>query len=122
MASSEELKKLFEEGKLGELLARKFKGKRGRTYPNKDLDFLVVFKSEQKTPTAEAIGKAVTKYYTSLGYEVEDGGIRDSKCFEAIISYDRSKSGACCVGLVITTRYPFNGKRASLRVSCNDLT
>jgi len=121
MASAKALEALFNEGKLGELLVQAFGGTRGRVEDgNKDSDFLIVFESEAKTPSAEAIAKTVTEHYWTLGYDIEKVDTRND-CFEAFISYGRHRMNACVVGVIITALYPYEigANRASLRATCS---
>ncbi len=118
MASTKELAELFKRGELGKLLANTFNGERGRVNPCADSDLLVIFKSEDQTPSAEKIGETVRQYYSNLGYVVDDESLRDNS-FEANI-YSKSEDGF--VSLVITTHYPFPAPgqgRASLRITSN---
>lgn len=125
MASSKELVALFMEGKLGELLVRRFGGKRGYTRPNRDSDFLLAFKTEEETPSANHIARhiarTVTEYYGGLGYVVKPNVHQSQECFQANIFY--SLKEGISVGVVITTHYPNVGdpsilRRANLRVTC----
>ncbi len=113
---------LFNEGKLGELLVRAFGGGRSRLYPIQDSEFLILFESDEETPDIETIAKTVKEHYWNLGYDIENQRINGDR-FEAIISYDRRKMNGCCVGLVITTHYPFDigANRTSLRATCTFL-
>ncbi len=116
MASFKELVKLFNDGELGKLIAREFRGERGYVNPNEDSEFLVVFKSDSETPTAEAVAEVVTRHYVGLGYVVCRTNDPDEACFQAVISHD---SIGNTVNVVITTRYPHNEGHASLRVTSN---
>ncbi len=118
MASAKELDDLFNAGELGKLLVKAFHGERGRVYPNQDLEFLIVFENEKKTPSVEAIAKTVAEHYRAIGYKVEPSEHRKKDCFEAIISFDREKGEGCVFGVAITTPYPFDSKHASLRAVC----
>ncbi|MDO8483007.1 MAG: hypothetical protein Q7S86_04280 [bacterium] len=117
MASIAELVRLFNDGELGKLIAREFRGERGHVNPNEDSDFLVVFKSDSETPAREAVAEVVTKHYTGLGYAVRPVRDSDKECFQAEIYKESDSRGF--VHIVITTRYPFNKTHSNLRVNSN---
>ena len=118
MASIKELVGLFNHGELGKLLARTFNGERGRVYPREDSDLIITFRSESETPSAEAIGQAVAKHFTGLGYVVIPDARQGMGCFQATV-YAGSKEDFC-VYVVVTTHYPFPAPgqgNASLRIT-----
>ena len=116
MATYDQLLSLLEKGEIGKLLAKKFSGERGRAYPNEDLDVLVVFPSEEQTPSAESIQRLLREHFTSLGYVFEDvpNARRDS--VQAYVYLPGRKRDGM-VSICITTNYPFDEKRASLRLN-----
>ena len=123
MSSRKELIELFQNGELGQLLAREFQGQVGQTDKMKDSDFLVVFKSEEKTPDARMIAEKVTQFYTSKGYEVKPDENSDSNYFGALIFYHRNAREATCASVSVTTRYFTSEKNGytSLRATCEIL-
>ena len=121
MASSQELWKLFAEGKLVELLASTFGGKFGRLNPWRDSEFIMSFDDEEKTPGAQRVAEVVKEYYKNLGYEVDDRRSRGSNCFEAFVSHERHSPTGYTVSVVITVPYPHGGNRANLRATCERL-
>jgi len=123
MPSRNELIEIFQNGELGQLLAREFQGQIGQTDKMKDSDFLVVFKSEEKTPNAIMVAETVTQFYTSKGYEVKPDENSDSNYFAALIFHNRNVRETTCVSVIITTRY-FTAKKdgcANLRATCEIL-
>jgi len=126
MSSRKELIELFQNGELGQLLEQEFHGQIDQTCPTKemkDLDFLVVFESEEKTPDARMIAEKVTQFYTSKGYEVKPDENSDSNYFGALIFYHRNAREATCASVSVTTRYFTSEKNGytSLRATCEIL-
>lgn len=114
MASLKGLVDSNNNGELGKMLAQKFNGECGRTYPRQDADLIIVFESEEKTPSAKDIEGAVTEFYTKLGYQVEKGDCPPDM-FEAAVFCGEKVGGAIFV--VISTNYPLDGTRNHLRVT-----
>ena len=105
MASFIELKELNKKGDLSRMLVKKFDGERGFIgYRNEDTDLIIIFKSIEETPFADAIEQAIVEHYTGLGYTVEKLRETTRYNFEALISLDDKRRGFIIV--VITTHYP----------------
>lgn len=121
MPSIAELVELTNQGEIGKLLAREFKGERGHTYPRQDSDLIITFASEEATPFTYAILKCVTKHFSRLGYSLSLHEPQSSDCLEATIFVEkdgRREDGS--IHVVITTHYPFPAPgegRASLRIT-----
>lgn len=115
MASITELVALFNNGELGKLLAREFNGERGHVHPNEDSDLIIVFESNEDTPSVDEINEVVTRHYSQLGYRV----ILDGYGAKNVIgcSFRSDDSDEYCVCVTISTSYPFNGKRSAMRIS-----
>lgn len=121
MASIIQLVQLVTQGETGKLLARMFNGERGHVYQNEDSELIVVFKSEEETPEAPAILKAITAHYEKMGCRVEPYG-GDADCIEAFIFPSTNEEGK--IGIVVTTHYPFPAPgqgTAALRLTTNIL-
>jgi hypothetical protein len=117
MPSLRELTELFNEGALGLMLAERFHGQIGHTYPMKDSEFMVGFASEPVTPSGKEIGQAVVGFYSGLGYRVEVKKDPDPDVFMANIYSDGRFDGPFLVN--ITTKYPLtiSGPLNHLRVT-----
>ncbi len=114
MASFKELVDLLEKGEIGKLLETTFQGKRGRTFPNKDSDLLVVFENEEKTPTAQQICDTICPHFQRLGYETLRTHVSE-RLFETSLQTTSGDEGF--IAVTISTRYPFDGHHASLRIT-----
>jgi hypothetical protein len=115
MPSAKELAGLFNEGKLGEFLAHRFTGQRGHVYPRKDSDFLVVFESEKTTPLIESVRDAVIGFYTEMGYTIIPDTFQAKDSFQANVRYQDDDRVVALLN--ITTKYPFDHRLVSLRVT-----
>lgn len=106
MASIRELIDSNNRGELGAMLASRFKGERGRTYPRGDSEFMVGFPSEEETPPVEALKLAIVEFYTGLGYQIEVAEQSPSDMFEAYVFCQGTRKEEGSIYLVISTRYP----------------
>ncbi len=111
MASAKELVALFNNGELGKLLVQKFGGELGHTPPNKDADFLVVFKNEADVPEPAVVKTVVEDHYRKLGYPIKSESYSNGSTAFAIVLDE------VIIAITITTRYPFDGKHASIRAT-----
>lgn len=115
MASSTELVTMFNQGEFGKLIARTFGGERGHVYQNQDADLLVVFPTEERVPSIQAIIDAATPFYCSKGYKVEERS-RGEKTFELLVYFDRTEG---CVHVVVTTPYSQQGADHAVWITTN---
>ncbi len=111
MASSKELVELFNGGALGRLLTQTFGGELGHTPPNKDADFIVVFKNQTDVPEPAAVKTAVEDYYRKLGYPIKSESYSNGSTGFAIVLDE------VIVAITITTHYPFDGAHACIRAT-----
>ena len=121
MTSKEELVKLFKKGELGELLVRAFGGDRICAGPSKDSNFLIIFESNEKTPSVESIAKTVVHHYQSIGYEVRQNYEGNPDVFGAFILCYRDGIPECVFWVLITTHWQYEAvgdKHSSLRAVC----
>ena len=118
MASIRKLVQLNRDGDLGKMLAEKFHGECGRTFPQKDLEFMIGFKSESETPMASAVAEAITQHYREKGFKVTIDDLQEN-CFQCRIHTDNLDSG--WINVLVTTRYPLTpgGGLNHIRVTTN---
>lgn len=115
MPSSAELVELFNRGEFGKLIARTFGGERGHVYPNQDADLLVVFPTEERVPSVQAIIDTATTFYVSKGYRVDERS-RGEKTFELVVYFDLAEG---CVNVTVTTPYSQDGAPYAVWITTN---
>lgn len=115
LPSAHDLIDMSNNGEFGKLLAHRFGGKRGHTYPRADSEFLIEFKSENKVPSAEQVCNLITEHCERLGYEVQKSDLtgKDLWTCTIIVPYD----DRVVMNVVVTVQYPFAGKNNALRMT-----
>lgn len=116
MASSQELVDLFNEGALGDLIAKEFGGEKGHTPPRKDADFLVVFSDAQRVPSLIGLITCIKTFYTEKGYSVDlvsSGG----KTSVLLVYFNRDQGA---VTVTITGPYSQEGAEHAVWVSSSN--
>ena len=117
MASSAELKKIFDNGLFSAFLEGKFGGKRYPSYLPEDTDFTILL-TEKEVPDVNEVSKAIHEFFEGLGYTVRTDGNNAITC-GATISFDRPAGAVYCFATVIvTTHWPIEHKLSGLRVTC----
>ena len=111
MTKAQELCQMSNEGALGRFLAEKFNGIRGHAPPREDADVLIVFENGP-APEATAINEALKEFYSSRGFGVKTFAKKDS--VDATITTDNEYAMFL---VTITTHYPWDKSRNSLRLS-----
>lgn len=113
MASSPELVQLFNDGALGDLIAREFGGEKGHTLPRKDADFLVTFSDAESVPSKVALTGCANRFFVEKGYSVE---LRSSggKTIMFLVYFIRDQGA---VTVTITSPYGQEGAEHAVWVS-----
>ncbi len=117
MASLPELVELFNQGSLGKMLAERFNGQRGYTFPNADSDLIVVFERMEDVPGVVAIRTAVKSHYEGMGYVIEDDETtNDERIYCAHVFCGEKDRGY--VQIFITTGYkPTTGNKPNIQIT-----
>jgi oligoribonuclease NrnB/cAMP/cGMP phosphodiesterase (DHH superfamily) len=122
MSTLERMCELYNENRLGSLIAEKFNGEVGHWDKEAcDIDFIVVFSKKTSTPTVDDLEKVIQEEYSEKeGFNVKCTGNSAIGTIDLVV---RSKEGSILMVATITTFYPnsCNGWKASVRVTTSVL-
>lgn len=125
MPSIDELVQFVHAGQTSMLIATAFEGERicvQRRFEDQDVHIL--FSSDDKVPSIEALAEIIERHYTRLSYVVERSGERSTNLYDAFI-YVAGQQGQSMIALSITRNCelsePYAG-RPNVRLSTQHLS